>query len=185
MFISTSPRVIALVNSRLDRPHETEEHLPDAAAAGRWLAEHFGGAAGRTLSQEDFEAILRLRAAVRELIGNRIAGTGPGQAALAVLNGTAGRARKTERLTPAWSRETDYRPGEGTSRALVPLAILADEAIELLASDAGLAECGADDCVMVFIRTDPRRRWHDDRCGNRVRAARNYALRRQAAPRDT
>lgn len=175
---------MALVNSRLERPHVTEERLPDAAAAGRWLAEN-AGCAARTLSQEDFEATLALRAAVRELIADRIAGRAPGRAALAVLNETAGRACRTERLTPAWAREVAYRPGGGIRPALASLAIVASEAIELLASGADLAECAADDCVMFFVRTDPRRRWHDDRCGNRVRAARSYAQRRRTAARDT
>ncbi len=178
--MSTPSSVLALVNSRLERPDATEEHLPDAAAAGHWLAENFDSSAG-TLSDGDFTAMRRLRAAVRDLVLDRIAGNEPGRAALAVLNETAGQVARTDRLTPLWSREAAYHAGRGTGHAITWLAILADEAIELLSSDANLAQCAADDCVVLFIRTDPRRRWHDDRCGNRIRAARSYARRRQAS----
>jgi predicted RNA-binding Zn ribbon-like protein len=74
-------------------------------------------------------------------------------------------------------RELAYHADHGTGQTLISLAILASEAIELLSSAADLAECAAEDCVMLFIRTDPRRRWHNDRCGNRIRAARSYARR--------
>jgi predicted RNA-binding Zn ribbon-like protein len=182
----TAPsRVLALVNSRLERPDETEEHLPDSAAADRWLGEHFVGFAG-TLSDRDFAALRRLRAAARDLLLDQIAGNEPGQAALAVLNEAAGRVPRADRLTPLWSRETDYHAGRGAKHALATvMTVLANEAIELLSSDADLAECAADDCVILFIRTDPRRRWHNDRCGNRIRAARSYARRAHTAGRLT
>jgi predicted RNA-binding Zn ribbon-like protein len=176
--MSTSLRVLALANSRLDRPNGTEEHLPDAAAAGRWFAENFDGAGARPLSKEDFAATVRLRAAVRDLLIDRIAGREADLAALEVLNEAAGRVARTDRLTPFWSRELGYHADHAAGQALISLAILASEAIELLSSDAELAECAADDCVTLFIRADPRRRWHNDRCGNRIRAARSYARRR-------
>ncbi|WP_328427046.1 CGNR zinc finger domain-containing protein [Streptomyces sp. NBC_00443] len=54
---------------------------------------------------------------------------------------------------------------------------LAEAAAELLADPAvaGIRKCEADDCVMVFLPTHPRRRWCSAaRCGNRVRVARHY-----------
>ncbi|MCP2167929.1 CGNR zinc finger domain-containing protein [Goodfellowiella coeruleoviolacea] len=56
-------------------------------------------------------------------------------------------------------------------------AWLAEAAAEFLADPAvtRVRECAADDCVMLFLPTHPRRRWCSaSRCGNRVRVARHY-----------
>ncbi|MXM68139.1 hypothetical protein GR925_33060 [Streptomyces sp. HUCO-GS316] len=56
-------------------------------------------------------------------------------------------------------------------------ACLAEAAAELLADPAvtKIRECEAEDCVMLFLATHPRRRWCSAaRCGNRVRVARHY-----------
>lgn len=62
-------------------------------------------------------------------------------------------------------------------------ALLAEAAAEVLSAPAigGLKECEADDCVLVFLPSHPRRRWcSPTRCGNRTRVARHYR-RRSAA----
>jgi len=175
-----APRVLALANSRLARPAETVEDLPDAAAAGRWLADRFGGDVP-ALDDAAFAALLRLRAAVRGLMLDRISGRRPDERLLAAVNDTAALALRTDRLTGDWSHEIAYRTRSARDdSSATRLATLAREAIELLSSDGDLAECAAADCVMIFLRTDPRRRWHDDRCGNRIRAARSHARRKQA-----
>ncbi|MFF5966886.1 CGNR zinc finger domain-containing protein [Streptomyces collinus] len=56
-------------------------------------------------------------------------------------------------------------------------ALLAEAAAEVLSAPAisSLKECEADDCVMVFLPSHPRRRWcSPTRCGNRMRVARYY-----------
>ncbi|UUU20357.1 CGNR zinc finger domain-containing protein [Streptomyces sp. DSM 40750] len=56
-------------------------------------------------------------------------------------------------------------------------ALLAEAAAEMLSAPAigRLKECEADDCVMVFLSSHPRRRWcSPTRCGNRTRVARYY-----------
>ncbi|GAA4555251.1 CGNR zinc finger domain-containing protein [Streptomyces collinus] len=56
-------------------------------------------------------------------------------------------------------------------------ALLAEAAAEVLSAPAigRLKECEADDCVMVFLPSHPRRRWcSPTRCGNRTRVARYY-----------
>jgi predicted RNA-binding Zn ribbon-like protein len=56
-------------------------------------------------------------------------------------------------------------------------AWLAEASAELLADPAvtKTRQCEADDCVMLFLPTNPRRRWCSAaRCGNRVRVARHY-----------
>ena len=195
-------RVLALVNSRLERPAETEEFLPDATAAARWLAEQFtesaeagahgdrsGGSSSRTaarptaasLTDDDYEAMLRLREALRKLMLDRITAREPDRTSLEVLNRVAARVVRTDRLTSHWSRECVYAAPAGSAHAPASrLAILATEAIGMLSDPhAVLAECAAEDCVVLFERLDPRRRWHSDRCGNRIRAARSYARNRQ------
>jgi predicted RNA-binding Zn ribbon-like protein len=64
----------------------------------------------------------------------------------------------------------DFRPGSGA----VPDA---EDAAALLAHpDAGLIrKCEAEDCVMLFVGNNARRRWCSaTRCGNRVRVSRYY-----------
>ena len=193
-----SSRVLALVNSRLERPAETEEFLPDATAAARWLADQFteraeasaaGGGDSSTgtsgtaprLTDDDYESMLRLREALRRLMLDRITAREPDRTSLEVLNRVAAHVVRTDRLTPAWSRECVYSAPAGSEHAPTSrLAILATEAITMLSDPhTVLAECAAEDCVVLFERLDPRRRWHSDRCGNRIRAARSYARNHQ------
>ncbi|WP_426567290.1 CGNR zinc finger domain-containing protein [Streptomyces canus] len=71
----------------------------------------------------------------------------------------------------AATRRRDGSPGRRLA------ASLAEAAAELLADPAvtGIRECEADDCVMLFLATHPRRRWCSAaRCGNRMRVARHY-----------
>ncbi|MGC4957376.1 CGNR zinc finger domain-containing protein [Actinomadura citrea] len=68
---------------------------------------------------------------------------------------------------------------------LRPAAWLAEAAAGLLSDPAVTAvrECEADDCVMLFLPTHPRRRWCSAaRCGNRVRVARHYRRHRTGEP---
>jgi predicted RNA-binding Zn ribbon-like protein len=177
--MSRWPLILAFVNSRLERPAGVEEDMPDPAAAGRWLADRLGGEAA-PLGAAEFAAMLQLRDAVRHLIQDRIAGRQPAQGDLAVLNDSSAAACRHDMLTPAWQRDARFgdAAGPGGSSPWVQLAVLASDAIDLLsAPGARIAECAAEDCVVIFERSDPRRRWHSDRCGNRIRAARSYGRR--------
>lgn len=63
-------------------------------------------------------------------------------------------------------------------------AVLAEAAADLLTDPAAgrIRECGADDCLMLFLPAHPRRRWCSPaRCGNRARVARYYQRHKQAA----
>lgn len=56
-------------------------------------------------------------------------------------------------------------------------ALLAEAAVEVLTDPAvaGLRQCAAEDCVLLFVPAHPRRRWcSPERCGNRARVARYY-----------
>ncbi|MBM7368516.1 CGNR zinc finger domain-containing protein [Gordonia hydrophobica] len=63
------------------------------------------------------------------------------------------------------------------------MSVVADDAATLLAGDdvALLAQCGAEPCTRFYLRTHGRRQWCSTRCGDRVRAARAFARKREAA----
>lgn len=61
------------------------------------------------------------------------------------------------------------------------MAIIAEDAASLLTGgDASrIAACESNSCQQLFLRTHARRQWCSTRCGDRVRAARAYARRRE------
>lgn len=63
-----------------------------------------------------------------------------------------------------------------TSPTRSALAVLAHQGIELLAGPdvINLRPCYAPHCVLYFVKSNPRREWCSEMCGNRVRAARHY-----------
>ena len=155
-------QLLAFANTRLDRPSGLVERLADPDTARRWLRTELGWS-----GPFDYEAVVRLRDAVRSLLAARIAGRPPGQHDRRVLNDSA--LPRVAELTARW--ELAQRPVGGDQLC----GRVAEAAMSLLSGDADLAECAAPDCVMYFARTDPRQQWHAIRCGNRVRAARRYA----------
>jgi predicted RNA-binding Zn ribbon-like protein len=67
------------------------------------------------------------------------------------------------------------RPGP-TSPTRVALAELAHDSIDLLTGSGAtkLRACHSPGCVLYFVRSNPRREWCSEACGNRARAARHY-----------
>jgi predicted RNA-binding Zn ribbon-like protein len=60
-------------------------------------------------------------------------------------------------------------------------AWLAEGLVELLTDPAvsRIRQCEAEDCVLLFLPSNPRRRWCSaSRCGNRMRVARHYQRRK-------
>lgn len=60
-------------------------------------------------------------------------------------------------------------------------AWLAEGVVELLTDPAvrRIRQCEAEDCVLLFLPSNPRRRWcSPSRCGNRMRVARHYQRRK-------
>ena len=72
------------------------------------------------------------------------------------------------------SRRVRYHADDPTA---IVLAAIAHETIALITSAraAELAVCGAPGCVLMFLRSHPRRAWCSTACGNRARQARHYA----------
>lgn len=174
---------LRFANTRLERPRETVELLEDPEHAGAWLRSEAGWESVVPLTEAELVRLRRLRDAVRSLLLARMNGGPPEPRALAVVNESAARAPRCDHLTVRWRRDVRVLAGSDRAGRLDALSAgFAVAAIDLLSDPATeLAECAADDCVVIFERTDPRRRWHSERCGNRVRAARAYQRRTRRA----
>jgi predicted RNA-binding Zn ribbon-like protein len=63
-----------------------------------------------------------------------------------------------------------------TSPTRVAMAELAHDSIDMLTGPGAskLRACQAPGCVRYFVRSNPRREWCSQICGNRARAARHY-----------
>jgi predicted RNA-binding Zn ribbon-like protein len=122
--------------------------------------------------------LVALRDAVRPALQAALDGAPHDADALAALNRAAARAP----LSPVavWQRDGDPTAAvdhHGASRADVVLAALAADAIALLTGPdrARLGGCHAPGCVLMFLKSHPRREWCSNACGNRARQARHYA----------
>lgn len=78
-----------------------------------------------------------------------------------------------------------YRAAEHPVTLLVEhaMSVIAEDAVTLLASEEAelLIQCEAEPCHRFMLRTHGRRQWCSTRCGDRVRAARAYARKRENA----
>ncbi|WP_428428028.1 CGNR zinc finger domain-containing protein [Pararhizobium sp.] len=77
----------------------------------------------------------------------------------------------------AWSDPPVLSSERAGAPAVRLAGFLAEDAAALLASGevALIRQCAAEDCVMLFVGTNARRRWCSAaRCGNRVRVSRYY-----------
>jgi predicted RNA-binding Zn ribbon-like protein len=178
--MSERDQALAFANTRLDRPSGLVDMLRDRDEAAHWLAGQLGFVTRAGLRQREHDQLLAFRDAVRALIHARSAGLKPPPESLAAINRASAETPTTAQLTPGWQQKRAFSStGSDHPANLAELrAALANATVDLLADPrADLAECAADDCVVLFLRTDPRRRWHSERCGNRTRAARSYARR--------
>jgi predicted RNA-binding Zn ribbon-like protein len=139
-------------------------------------------AAGRLLGR-----VRALRESLRPLFGAALAGAAPPAAAVGAVNAAAAAAPAAPHLewdAPGAPRAGLSYPGGRPGDAL--LAAAAASGIALLGgADRGrLRRCDGPGCVLLFVATNPRRRWCSAAgCGNRVRVARHYRRRHGAAPR--
>lgn len=82
-----------------------------------------------------------------------------------------------------------YRAAEHPVTLLVEhaMSVIAEDAATLLASEEAdlLTQCEAEPCQRFMLRTHGRRQWCSTRCGDRVRAARAYARKREHALNDS
>jgi predicted RNA-binding Zn ribbon-like protein len=126
---------------------------------------------------------LALRGAVREALHAPHEGKALSASALATINDAAARAPLSpQAAVGADGRlrlETHHHSADPTD---VALATFAADAIEVLSASRreDVRACRAPNCVLMFFRDNPRRRWCSAACGNRARQARHYARTRRA-----
>ncbi|MGW1608963.1 CGNR zinc finger domain-containing protein [Streptomyces sp. NPDC002285] len=176
--LTGEPLALDLVNTRtavgdlLTTPHELRvwwelqaERLPEAVPQE-----------GAVVTAADLTAVLAVREHTARVLDHVRRGEQPPAADLAALNEAQRAAPAIHELAWDGAAVAATRRREGAA-GLRLAACLAEAAAELLADPAvaRIRKCEADDCVMVFLPTHPRRRWCSAaRCGNRVRVARHY-----------
>jgi predicted RNA-binding Zn ribbon-like protein len=121
----------------------------------------------------------RLREALRAIFVSVAAGRDLSEADLDVLNFDLGASLAHARVVPTHDGD-GYQWGWTRRNLDAPLWPIARSAADLLTSDAERAlvrECGADDCVWLFMDTtrNRSRQWCSmQSCGNREKARRHY-----------
>ncbi|TCL76212.1 ABATE domain-containing protein [Rhizobium sp. BK251] len=176
------PLGLDLVNTRPATPEGRVDLIGDLEGLKAWLgleADRLPAAlqqAAETLSDSDLAPVHAVREHATTLMTCLTNAEKPPQAALDGLN-AAMRASPTvgglvwEEPSVAMRASRSGPPGNQLA------ACLAESVAELAGSpQAGpLHQCEADDCVMLFVQTNARRRWCSAaRCGNRMRVARYY-----------
>ena len=93
---------------------------------------------------------------------------------VAAVNRAAAHLPQTELVLQGGLLRRD-RPASA-SPTRVALAELAHDSIDMLTGPSGikLVACHAPRCLLYFVRSQPRREWCSETCGNRARAARHY-----------
>lgn len=176
---------IALIDTFYTTPGDNSiEILDGPIATTQWLTENDLVPKGTQLQDYCHVKLTTLRTALRSLFDSHLNQTSPDIEALRQINAAIRTAPQTLTL--------EHHPGKGFILAVGhPVTQLVEHAMARIAEDAiglltgeesgAIEECGAPSCNRVFLRTHARRHWCSNRCGDRVRAARAYAKRKQAA----
>jgi predicted RNA-binding Zn ribbon-like protein len=187
---SGEPVPVRLMNTiRADR-HGLRDDLRTVDDLREWLALVAGveGWGPGSVEESDLERFRRLRDALRRLAAFRTGDDRPAaitsaqdlEAAVAEVNDAAAQA-------PTWPtlalREGRLHRLPSVEAGVVAqcLSSIAAQAVDLLGDpeSSPLRACRAPACVLYFVKDHPRREWCSAGCGNRARAARHYARRRQ------
>lgn len=154
--------------------------IADPAALRAWLAAVASDlpVAALSVDAEHVAAFRALRDAVRAALGAALDGTPVPARARRTLNDTSAACPRSVQLAADGTRRVRHHAEDPTT---IVLAAIAHETIALIGSPrAGeLAACGAPGCVLLFLRSHPRRAWCSPACGNRARQARHYARSRR------
>lgn len=172
------PLALDLVNTRtatadlLDTPDDLRAWLARQADRLRDL----DGAEAATLGSADLAAVRDVREQTAVVLAHLRRGEAPPGAAIERLNDAQRAAPAIHELALDGATVSAAPARTGTPGARL-VAWLAEAAADLLSGRdvARIRECAADDCVMLFVAANPRRRWcTPDVCGNRARVARHY-----------
>lgn len=176
------PLALDLVNTRPFSDGDPVDLIGSPEALHAWLMLQVGRLPGfpvedaERLSASDLVPILEIRdhtAAIIECVRH---GRLPPVAALYGLNAALRAAPAVRALTleDGAIRSTVRRAG---SPGLRLAACLADATADLVSglTTRHIRQCAAEDCTMLFLATNQRRRWCSSaRCGNRSRVAHYY-----------
>jgi predicted RNA-binding Zn ribbon-like protein len=178
----SEPLAVALFNSVKSSHQPPVDLLAPVGAVERfWRRQAESNEGVVSLALEDTR---ELRWLVTELLTALCRGQVPTGAVLDAANRLLGAAPERLELVAgvgegsplvAWRSAADGTP-EGTRAEAIR------SAVELLprAAEGRLRECAAADCSHIFIATNAKRQWCQERCGNRVRVARHAARIRHA-----
>lgn len=174
------PLAIELANTVVAGEDGERDLLRSADDVTAWIDAHRDELPPRAGDAPPTPAQLRrLRDAVRELIDAAIEQRAPAPDALRRVN-AAGSA-VAPRPILRWQDDGPPRVTDASAEARpakAALALIARSAVEVLggADRTRLRRCERPGCILVFVATNPRRRWCSPAvCGNRVRVARHYA----------
>ena len=177
---------LALANSVVTLPGgHREDDLASPLEATAWLVSQGLVPRETALLAYCQNQLAVLREGVRALFAAHVEGDVPPQGALDRINGALAKVPSA----PLLRHDRDarfYRASEHPVTQLVEhaMARIAEDAATLLTNGeaARLARCEATPCDRFFLRTHARRQWCSTRCGDRVRAARAYARKRNQLP---
>jgi predicted RNA-binding Zn ribbon-like protein len=172
------PLAIELVNTILPTDEGPRDLLWSDEDAAAWVSAH--AARLPSVRAPSVERLTGLRDAIRQLVETAMALGRPDPRAVRAVNTVSA-------LVPVYPvlrwpdlgpRVTEEPAGpEPATPGVEVLAAVARSAVQLLGAAEGprLRRCAGPDCVLLFVATNPRRRWCSPAlCGNRVRVARHY-----------
>jgi len=168
---------LALTSGELDL-------LATPADAAAWLIGRGLAPPGVEVREQCASRLRALRGHLRSLLSAQVNGTVPAPADLEAVNTALTRAPSTDVLRWEPSRGLHRAAAHPTDQMLErALAVIAADAADLLTGPAAarLAACGSPPCRRFLVRTHAARHWCSVRCGDRARAARAYARRRETA----
>lgn len=161
------------------RSHD-ELSTPEAATA--WLIDHELISPEAELKEFCQGRLIAFRRDLRGLFTAHVEGDTPDPISVEAVNRALNSApgALVLRFDPEMQffRSAEHPVTQAVDHAM---AIIAEDAATLLTGDDAtrIAACHSDTCQQLFLRTHARRQWCSNRCGDRVRAARAYARRRE------
>lgn len=175
---------LALSNTLFIVPgNEQVELLDSPATTTKWLIEHKLVPQETELQDYCHSKLTMLRTQLRHLFDAHIANTTPDPDILIQVN-------TTMRMAPQALTLEHHQKSGFVQVASHPVTQLVEHAMARIAEDAAtllteeeaslIEQCGAPSCNRLFLRTHARRHWCSTRCGDRVRAARAYAKKKQS-----
>lgn len=187
--LTGEPLAVDLVNTRVSLAGDQIDMMGTPAELWEWLTRQAGRlttptrAEQSSLDETDLAAVHEVREHTARTLSHVRLGKRPPADALRGLN-------EAQRAAPG-IRKLSWRGGAVVSSVDRPgrlglrvAADLAEAAAELLTDPLieALRECEERNCVMLFVATNPRRRWCSAAiCGNRVRVARYYQRHKTSA----